>query len=399
MDAGNFSGDSGEAGHLNTDTLIEAMSRLGYATVNLAEREILFAYDPSQRKLGKATFPVVSANLVFQDTAGTVTQPFAVKTVEVATGGKKSKFRLGILGLARPNPGLAQKTPDGRRIVTADPVEAAKKVVPELRKKSDLVIALVTLEPDQSRGLAKDVPGIDLILGGFGAVQTPTNDSPGDTLVGETRILYAGNQGRRLGEVRVFLEEGKPARTVRNLITLDRTVPDDPAIMDLVEKNRVAINEINRKQAPLVDMEKLRAIYPGVSFVRAETCKGCHEAEYDVWQGTAHAHAFQILVDKHQDYNPDCVRCHTTGYQQQTGFLNARSTPEMMNVQCEACHGPGKDHPEKVGKGYGASAGTPACLTCHTTENSPDFDASAYMLKIKHWKAEGEAGAASSVGR
>ena len=382
---------------MNTGALMEGMKRIGYSAVNLGEREVLFGYDRLQPTAGKQKgVPFLSANLVYQDSAAPIAQRTLVQTVEIQqAGGRKRKVRIGILGLARMNPGLSIPVADGRRIVTADPVETARKVVPELEKKSDVVVALATLEPEQARSLAKQVQGIDLILGGYGAFLSANIDLVGETLVGKTRILYAGNQGKKVGEVRVFLgENAKIARAERELVNLGKRVPDDPGIMDLVERNRVAINELNKRQAPLVDAAKLRAMYEGSSYVRSEACKDCHEEAFRIWEETKHAHAFQILVERHQDYNPECVVCHTTGFRRPTGFVNAKSTPDLMNVQCEACHGPGKEHPEKVGEGYGP-VGRQSCLICHTPDNSPDFDPVAYRVKIRHWKEDGRAAPAA----
>jgi hypothetical protein len=182
------------------------------------------------------------------------------------------------------------------------------------------------------------------------------------------------------------------------MVSLGKIVPDDPDLLDIMQKNRVAINEIHRKEAPLVDSEKIRATFQGDTYLRSDTCKTCHEEAYKTWQDTKHAQAFKILVDKHQDYNPDCVGCHTTGFRRPTGFVNAKSSPEMENVQCEACHGPGKGHPDVVGKGFG-TAGLATCQVCHTADNSPDFDPTAYMLKIRHWKTGESSSAAGAPGR
>jgi len=373
---------------------------MGCAAVNLGEREILFGYERLQQEMKRAAFPFISGNMVYQDSGEPFLAPSVIRTVEaLRSDGKRRKIRVGILGLARMNPGLSQQTPDGRRIVTADPVSAAREAVPALRKKSDLVVVLAALEPEQARTLAREVPGIDLVMGSFGAIQLANVEVPGQNPATPTRMLYAGNQGKKLGEVRVFLgEDGKPATMETRLVNLGKIVPDDPAIAELMERNRAAINDINRKEAPQVDAEKMRALYEGASYVLSETCKSCHEEAYRVWQETKHASAFRILEERHQDYNPACVGCHTTGFRRPTGFVNANSTPRLMNVQCEACHGPGKGHPEPTGKGYG-KAGLDTCRVCHTADNSPNFDPAAHMFKIRHWKTEENPAAAGASHR
>ena len=374
------------------------MSRLHYAAANVGERDLYVGMAHLQEWTRKTPLPLLSSNLVYQDSGDPVFLRTLVKTFPAGPPGGKKKLRVGVMGLTRMNAGLAATAPDGRSIVTVDPVTTAKSTVPELRKKSDLLVALVTLNLEESKELVSQVPGIDIVLGGFGALETSvaTSQPPGGGPA--TRILYIGNQGKKVAETRVLLAEAAaaPVQLVSNVIALGTQVPDDPAIMDLVEKNRIAINEINKKEAPLVDPEKLRATWQGDSFVRSVACKTCHESEYKTWTESSHARAFHILEEKHQDYNPECVACHTTGFRQPTGFVNAKSTPDLMNVQCEACHGPGNRHPDTVGEGYGAVA-RDFCERCHTRENSPDFNDALYRVKIQHWTEKtGEHAASAS---
>jgi cytochrome c554/c'-like protein len=368
------------------------MHRLGYAVANAGDREIVFGTNPLNDILKRYPLPVISANLVYQDSGEPVYAASLTKVLELTrAGGKKLKLRVGILGLARMNPGLSHATPDGRRIVTSDPMAAAAKLVPALRKKCDLVVVLSTLEPDQAHELVQQVPGIDLVLGGFGPGTDNTSYPNGVDQKVSRPVLYAGNQGKRIGEARIYLDaDGKLSGINSDIITLGREIPDDPDIMDLVDRNRVAINEIRKKQTPLIDPARLRATFTGAGYLGDKGCKECHEEAYRVWEGSAHAHAFKILEDRHQDYNPECVGCHTTGYRQLTGFLNAKSTADLMNVQCEACHGPGKNHAQKPGEEYGKTNPS-TCLSCHTLENSPAFDAFAYRVKIRHWDEKGNA--------
>jgi cytochrome c554/c'-like protein len=374
------------------------MGRLGYAAANLGEKELLLGVDRLQEWAKQAAVPLISSNLVYQDTGDPAFQSSVLKTMTLG----KRKLRVGILGLARMNTGLSASTPDGRRIVTADPLVTAKALVPPLRKKCDLLIVLATLDPNQAKGLAMQVPGIDMILGGFGPLElseeiTPESVSPGSRPI---RLTYVGNQGKKVGEIRVFLPEQPGAPTKRDTYTviLGSQVPDDPAMMDIVVKNRIAINEIHKKEAPLVDGEKLRAMWNGESFVKSSACKSCHEEAFQIWEGSSHARAFHILEEKNQDYNPECVGCHTTGFRRPTGFLNAKSTPDLENVQCEACHGPGNRHPDEIGSGYGVVS-REFCVSCHTPDNSPDFNEAAYRLKIRHWEEKPAPDAASVSSR
>jgi hypothetical protein len=118
-------------------------------------------------------------------------------------------------------------------------------------------------------------------------------------------------------------------------------------------------------------------------FTGSGRCAACHDREHAIWRRSAHAHAFETLVKASQDFNPRCVGCHTIGFGAPNGFVDARSTPGLVNVGCESCHGPSGRHPEG-GAPYGKTD-VSACAVCHTSENSPDFVPAEYVPKIRHW--------------
>jgi len=72
-----------------------------------------------------------------------------------------------------------------------------------------------------------------------------------------------------------------------------------------------------------------------------------------VWRKTAHAtKAFKDLPAKYKK-DASCLKCHSTGFGQATGYKSVRSTPNLAGTTCEACHGPGSKHAviaEKYGK-------------------------------------------------
>lgn len=82
------------------------------------------------------------------------------------------------------------------------------------------------------------------------------------------------------------------------------------------------------------------------TYIGAGKCKMCHMKQYKSWEKTKHAKAFEVLKAKGQDKNPDCIKCHVTGLGKEGGFKNIDETPDMINVQCETCHGPGSEHKE-----------------------------------------------------
>jgi len=393
VDAGDFTGDPNDPGKMQTDALIEGMNALGYAVAHMSQRELAHGYEEFVKRREEAHFDFVSANIVWQDTGETLVDPYVVKQVDLREGARARSVRIGFLGLTRNNPAFLQTTADGRRIVTIDPLIVADRHLPALKKKTDVVVVLTSLDLDEARLLAKRVPGIDLILGGHGGQRTRTDDFPEDTLFGRTRIMYVGDQGKDIGELRLFFgADRRIASLQRSSIPLTRAWPEDPAVAALVERTKIAVNEHNRARAeaanPFRGAPEAAPSGPPVqhAYTGSDHCGSCHPKEFALWKGTGHARAFGTLVGAHQDFNPRCVGCHTVGYGRPGGFTNSKATPELIDVGCESCHGPGSRHPETIGKGFGQTS-TAFCVTCHTRENSPDFDAATYIPKIRHWPA------------
>jgi hypothetical protein len=69
------------------------------------------------------------------------------------------------------------------------------------------------------------------------------------------------------------------------------------------------------------------------------------------WRGTKHAKGFEILPEKYQS-DSSCLKCHSTGFGDDSGFKDIAGTPALAGTSCEACHGPGSKHAE-IAKTFG----------------------------------------------
>lgn len=68
-----------------------------------------------------------------------------------------------------------------------------------------------------------------------------------------------------------------------------------------------------------------------------------------------------------------CYECHTTGYNN-GGFKSIESTPDLSDVGCEACHGPGSIHAESQDpQDIIVKPTTETCAKCHNAERIHDF--------------------------
>jgi hypothetical protein len=113
---------------------------------------------------------------------------------------------------------------------------------------------------------------------------------------------------------------------------------------------------------------------PAPSYAGEQTCAQCHGNVHSTVMNTAHAQAFQTLVQVHQDTNPSCLPCHTVGYGLPTGFTNALRTPQLEGVQCENCHGPGANHAANPGDQTvvpRVELAAQVCGGCHSAQLTP----------------------------
>jgi hypothetical protein len=115
------------------------------------------------------------------------------------------------------------------------------------------------------------------------------------------------------------------------------------------------------------------------------SCLSCHSESAVVWIHSLHSVAGKTLEPRHFEADPDCLRCHTTGYGLPGGFISPRTTAQLYGVGCESCHGPSQAHvvDPRIHTPYLAFD---QCILCHDQENSPAFNRSVYWQRIVHGK-------------
>jgi len=102
-------------------------------------------------------------------------------------------------------------------------------------------------------------------------------------------------------------------------------------------------------------------------YAGADNCKMCHSDKHKEWSKTAHARAFDLLVNVEQEKNAECLSCHSTGYGK-GGFVDLTSTANLAGVTCEACHGPGAGHMGDKTK-IVRTPSAAVCASCHKDQN------------------------------
>ena len=120
-------------------------------------------------------------------------------------------------------------------------------------------------------------------------------------------------------------------------------------------------------------------------FAGVKACIKCHENIVKGWQLTPHGRAFEDLKEQGEEKQsiPGCVKCHVVGFDEDGGFVDMNLTPELKDVQCECCHGPGQKHVKSEGDTafiIGAP-GESSCRVCHTEGQDKNFD----FVKKSRW--------------
>jgi hypothetical protein len=238
-------------------------------------------------------------------------------------------------------------------------------------------------------------------------------------------ILHLGYKGKNVGVLGVWRtgDRTKPYKFRYKRVELgpefhtpDDNVKENP-ILALLEdytaklKNDNELTEYAKAQTRHV-LQALPEV-PGlehpveVKYVGSKTCKKCHDKgptdPYEVWKKSPHADAYRKLVKaerpSNSQFDGECIVCHTVGFGYQTGFRTEKETPDLVNVGCESCHGPGSVHAanarnkvwqERMNLAWLKGKDPPArhdakiemfCQKCHDNENDVNWGAGAFPKK------------------
>jgi len=339
---------------------------MGYDALNLGRRELNYGLKYLQKKASQLRLPFISANLVEKKSAKPIFNPYIIKEFGGSTtlGLRRGTIKIGIFGVAATVAGRSMSLEDKQQVELLDPITAAEQVVAKLRRKCDMVIGMGNMQMQEARRLVKQVKGIDLFIvsGNMRRLYKPELVKQTGTL-----LLKSAYRGKRVGELLLTFDvkQRKVKEYSGRLVSIDDKIPKD-------EKIDLIVKQATRKAASAAAKQRASRNLPPVlrpRFVGSDACVKCHKDVYDRWKKTRHAKALATLAALHKDSDPACFRCHTTGYTVSGGYLNRKQTPNLTNVRCEACHGPGSMHLDnsRIRLRIPTLA---ACLECHTPKRS-----------------------------
>ncbi len=245
-----------------------------------------------------------------------------------------------------------------------------------LQTVGELSIALVPVSTE------RELPDTNLII----ALGTPTSpEHPNiDVIISPEEVepnqqmnapIWVGStpEGKTLGFLALWVNvDGELTQHHAAQLALTGDVAEDHSIRQLLTDFYRDVAQTSEHK-PLFTEQPLEQD-PQNGYVSATACQRCHEQEYLQWSATRHAFAFETLLKKERYFDPNCVPCHTTGFRYPTGFQIGDNTSAFKGVQCETCHGPGKQHVGNPKKdNIRRASETSLCLECHDTKHSLGF--------------------------
>lgn len=211
MDAGDVNTGVPQSDMLDAEPDFKGMKLMGYDVMAIGNHEFDNPLSTIKRQRHWAGFPFISANIYYKNTSRRVFPSHIVKELD--------DLKVTVFGLTTEDTPLKSNPENSKHVRFTPAVAEAKKIVPWLRKNTDILIGLTHTGhyPDESHRtdapgdvtIARQVNGIDLIVGGH--TQKPLFEP--DYQNG-TAIVQAYEWGKYVGRVDLEFLDGKV--TVKN---------------------------------------------------------------------------------------------------------------------------------------------------------------------------------------
>lgn len=250
LSAGDINTGRPESNFFKAEPDIIGHNYIGYDALSVGNHE----FDPSpqvmQQQIKLSDFPWLCANVVKKDGQYIDNvKPYILKSFNNIT--------VAIFGLVYQDTAKTANPNHVKLYTFLDEVKTAKTLVPELKKKADIVIALVHmgLYKDENRGskrLAKEVSGIDLIIDGHTHTKVFNPIFVENTTSGKSiPIVQAGSWGLHIGKIELAVINKSISQFDYNLI---------PINVKTIEKNADGTSTIRFVDQEIMEDQKLSNI-------------------------------------------------------------------------------------------------------------------------------------------
>jgi 5'-nucleotidase / UDP-sugar diphosphatase len=206
------------------EAVIRLMKALGYQLMALGNHDFDYGIERTKELEKIGGFPMRGANVIEKATG----EPFSGNPTAVL---EAAGLRVGFLTLGYHNSGKTGSKKNLQALEFIDGVKAARRFLPGLRERSDVVVVLSHMGTAMDRLLAQEMPELDLIIGAH------SHDRISMERHGKTLIVQAVADASVLGELILHVKDGNLEGIENRLHTLwNDEFEDDPEITQLLEE-------------------------------------------------------------------------------------------------------------------------------------------------------------------
>jgi 5'-nucleotidase/UDP-sugar diphosphatase len=223
------------------------MQKMGYDAVAIGNHEYDYGPDVLAQYLLKAGYPEAHQKtlVLASNTEAPPGDPLAAQGLYRKTGmfELENGLKVGVFSIIGED--AVQLIGDAGDVQFLDQCETARQMVNELKEQgANVIVDISHSGVDEDREMAREVPGIDVIVGGHShtALYKPV-------LEGDTIIVQAGCWGEYLGQLELAYNPNTGKVRVRNeenghpfLIRIDSSFACDPEIDALVQEYTLILN-------------------------------------------------------------------------------------------------------------------------------------------------------------
>src|SRR5437879_228057 len=215
------------------EAVTKAMNLMRYDGLAVGNHDFDWGQDVLAQRAKDATFPFLAANVIETKTgvAPAYLKPYEVRDLGIA--------RVGIIGLTNPGSSTIVKATAVAGLEFRSAADSVRPLLAEVQRQADIVVVAAHIGTADAVQLARDVPGIDVIVAAHDHLPVQTA-----RVEGRTTIVDAGAYTQYLGRLEVIVDRTthrmKDAVRGSELVAIaaNSSVTPDPAIAKLVEERR-----------------------------------------------------------------------------------------------------------------------------------------------------------------
>lgn len=218
------------------DNALKVLAAAGYDYMTIGNHDFNYGQERLMELKSMSEVEMLSAN-VFNEKGESLFKPYTITEI--------SGIKVGIFGLTTPETAYKTSPSNVVGITFEDSIEISKKMVEELKDKTDVIIALAHIGLDESsvvtsKQIAENVEGIDVIIDGHS--HTVLEEG---LVVNGTLIAQTGNYGQNIGCVNIDVQNGEVLSKTAELISAQsvKETASDPEVNKILED----INEANKE--------------------------------------------------------------------------------------------------------------------------------------------------------